>query len=414
MDAEIIAIGSELLGATPRENNSLFLARELEALGIAVVRKTILPDDARVLASVLRERTLQSAMVICTGGLGPTEDDRTRRAAADALHRKLILDAAALDHLRAWYAQRQRLMPKIAKRQAYRLEGAEWIRNAFGTASGLLCETPAGHLFLLPGPTIELEHMFRAEVRPRLLKLAPPRAFCTRVLSVVGMSEAEVDAAVAPIYRRFENPTTTILATATPQVELHLHGTATTVAQAQALTDDLAGRLQARLGTAVFSCDRSTLAAVVGNMIRARGQTLAVAESCTGGLLSKRLTDAPGASSFFLGGIVSYSYQVKHHQLDVPADTLLRYGAVSADTAIAMVSGVCSRLQSDWGVAITGIAGPDGATAEKPVGTIFIAVKGPGAPAKAQHFLFSGSRDAIRRRSAQYALDALRRRLIAK
>lgn len=413
MEAEVIAVGNELLGSEPVDTNSFYLTRELAAIGIRVTRKVTLPDDLAALASTLRECCRRSPLVVCTGGLGPTEDDRTRLAAAQALDTDLVLDPAAAARLQDWSAHRQRPLPETDLRQAFRLPGAEWLPNALGTAAGQWNPTPAGFLVLLPGPPREMQLMFAQQVRPRLRALLPTHALCTRVLSIVGLSESAVDALAAPLYRECANPITTILTTSAPSVELHFQATAPTAAEAQAIADRLAAEIEPRFNGAVFSRDRETLAAVVGRLLRDGRQRLAVAESCTGGLLSERLTDAAGASDFFVGGVVCYSNSVKQRILGVRAATLARHGAVSAPAAQELAHGVRHRLAADWGLAITGIAGPAGGSGEKPVGTVFIAIEGTDGASQVQQLRLFGNRDKIRRSSAQGALDLLRRRILA-
>ncbi|HVB40166.1 MAG TPA: competence/damage-inducible protein A [Terriglobales bacterium] len=412
MDAEVIAVGSELFGPVA-DTNSVFLTRELTAIGIRVIRKLVVPDDLAVLAATLRECCQRSPLVVCTGGLGPTEDDRTRFAAAQALDAELVLDSSAAALLQDRFARRQRPMPENILRQAFRLPKAEWLANAVGTAAGQWVPTPTGILALLPGPPRELQLMFANQVRPRLCVLLPKRALFTRALSIVGVSESAVDALAAPIYRRHANPITTILSTTAPSVELHFQASAPTAAEAQDMADRLAAEVERHFKTAVFSRDGETMAAVVGRLLRARRQRLAVAESCTGGLLSERLTDAHGASDFFVGGVVCYSNSVKQAVLGVRAATLANQGAVSSHAVQELAQGVRLLLAADWGLAITGIAGPAGGSAAKPVGTVFIALEcADGAP-QVQQLLLFGDRDQIRRASAQCALDMLRRRILA-
>lgn len=413
MLAEILAIGSELLGFTRLDTNSLFLTRELLALGIGVQRKTVLPDDAQALTDAIRAALARSDVVLCTGGLGPTEDDRTVSAAAAALEVALVPDAAATRRLRQWFRRRHRPFRDMQLRQARRLASAVWLPNSLGTAAGQWSEKSGKILVLLPGPPPELEAMFLASVRPRLKARAPAVARAVRVLSIAGLGEGEVDALAAPIYRQTHNPVTTILATAAPQVELHFLATGTTRAVAQARADRLAHRIERKLGLAVFSREQQTLAEVLGDLLRERRQTLALAESCTGGMLAERLTAAAGASDFFLGGVVSYANRAKQDLLGVCPATLARYGAVSAATAREMAGGACERFASDWSLAITGIAGPGGGSVRKPVGTVFIAVGRRGKGAQAFAYRFYGDRDRIRRFSAQTALNRLRLALLA-
>jgi len=415
MIAEILAIGTELLGASRLDTNSLELTRELAALGVEVVGKHVLPDRTTDLAAAIAAAMARVPLVICTGGLGPTEDDRTREAAALALGCSLVRDPVAETWIRGFFAQRQRAMPPANLRQADRLAPAAWLPNPTGTAPGQWCPTPAGWLVLLPGPPREMREIFHNALRPRLLALAPQLAFYTSVLCLASVSESDVDAIAAPLYRVCDNPETTILATGEPQIELRFRASASTPDAAHALADGLAQQVEsqliAALGDVVIGHQSEPLATAVGRCLAARGQTLAVAESCTGGLLGARLTDAPGASEFFLGGVISYSNSAKVNLLGVSPGLLDSDGAVSAACAGAMAEGVRARFAADWGLAVTGIAGPSGATPSKPVGTVYIGLAAAGQPAEHVHLALHGDRDRIRRFSAQRALHELFRHL---
>lgn len=407
--AEVLAIGSELLGFSRSDTNSLYISRELETLGIALAGKAVLPDHLDVIAAAIGLALQRAQIVITTGGLGPTEDDRTVAAAAKALGSRLTLDSAAVYRLRRWFHHRHRRFTSVQKRQAMRLPDAVWLPNARGSAAGQWCPVPGGRvLILLPGPPPELQAMFVAHVLPRLASRVPKRAHALRVLCIAGMSESQVDAIAAPLYRHVLNPTTTILATAAPQVELHIHAVAASRRVAQQRAGALADSIASRLGSAVFSRDQQSLAAVVGSRLAILGRTLAVAESCTGGILSERLTEAAGASAFFLGGIISYANAVKQRLLRVRPSTIRRWGAVSAATAREMAEGVRDHLGADWGLSVTGIAGPAGGTARKPVGTVFIGLAVPGATTIVFRHRFFGDRARIRAASAQAALNHLR------
>ncbi|HEY7855898.1 MAG TPA: competence/damage-inducible protein A [Terriglobales bacterium] len=411
-EAEIIAIGSELLGATRLDTNSLFLTRELNALGIEVVRKAVLPDDAAALADAIHSSSQRVGLVICCGGLGPTDDDRTREAAAAALGIALTRDPEAEQALLAYFERRNRVMAEINRRQCDRLAGAVWLPNTVGSAPGQWCATPRGGLALLPGPPPELQAMFQAALRPRLVPLAPARKSFTRVLSIAGMSESDVDTIAAPFYRAVQNPCTTILATAELQVELHFQAWAANAAAAQVLADQLADPIASALGDSVFSRDQTPLPAVVGEALRRRRQTLALAESCTAGMVAEALTRAPGSSEFFLGGVVCYADEVKRGLLGVAPETLAEHGAVSAACACELALGARQRCAADWAIAVTGIAGPGGATATKPVGTVFIALAAPDGRVMAVRHQLAGDRDRIRRWSTHLALNQLRLRIV--
>lgn len=415
MDAEILAIGTELLGAGRIDTNSLDLTRELATLGIDVVSKHVLPDRTEFLAEAIRAAIARVPLVICTGGLGPTEDDRTREAAALALNCPLVRDPVAEQWIRDYFARRQRPMAPANLRQADRLAPAEWLVNDFGTAPGQWCPTPNGWLALLPGPPREVRPLFQNGLRSRLAAIAPRQAFYTAVLSLASVSESDVDAIAAPIYRAFTNPETTILASAAPHIELRFRAAAPTLAEAETAAVRLARQVEqqltAALGDVVYSHASEPLAASLARRITERRQTLALAESCTGGLLGARLTEVAGASAFFLGGVVCYSDAAKTNLLGVAPQTLRDHGAVSAACARELADGARRRFASDWALSITGIAGPSGATPDKPVGTVFVGLAGPDTDTAAFHLSLSGDRDRIRSVSAQRALHELFGRL---
>lgn len=411
MHAEIIAVGSELLDEPRPDTNSPFLAQVLRSIGYRLLRQSILPDDLAILASALRDACSRSEVVICCGGLGSTADDCTVDAAAMALGSPPVPDFQAEKRLRQWLRLRRRRVTKLHLRQARRIASAEWLPNRLGTAWGQWCPTPRGCLVLLPGPPRELQPLVAESLLPRLAANLG-HACATRVLSIAGMTETEVEAAAAPIYSRYANPRTTILALGEPHVELHFHAWAHAASSAQRRADRLARAIERRLGSAVFSRDRASLASVVGRLLRARDQTLAVAESCTGGLLGQRLTADAGASDYFLGGVIAYSNAAKQSLLGVPASTLDRWGAVSASTAIVMAAGVRLQFGASWGVSVTGIAGPGGGVPAKPVGTVFVGLAPPQGRARAVRLRLAGDRAQIRNHSAQTALNLLRLALL--
>jgi nicotinamide-nucleotide amidase len=410
MNAEIIAVGSEMLTPFRLDTNSLFLTRELNQLGIDVVRKSVLGDDRARLTEALREALDSSPLVLVTGGLGPTEDDLTRECAADALGIGLHRDDEATEHLRQWFARRGSPMAERNLRQTMKLDGAELLANGMGTAPGQWLATAGRILVLLPGPPRELHPMFEQQVLPRLRPLAPPVAFFTRVLRIADRGESSVDEAAAPIYRRYQNPQTTILASQPHEIELHFRASAATAEEARRLADEVAEQVaqQPLLAPAVFSRDNEPMEAVVGALLQRRNETVAVAESCTGGMLGERITAVAGSSAWFTGGVQSYQNAVKIELLGVSPLVLKEHGAVSEATARQMAEGVRRRLDSDWGVSITGIAGPGGGSPEKPVGTVYIAVTRRGGETLVMHRVFWGERERIRRSATQVALDRLR------
>ncbi len=405
--AEIIAIGSELLTPFRSDTNSLWLTAELNALGIEVRCKTTVGDDELFLEETLRDALRKSPLVITTGGLGPTEDDITRKVVARVMQRPLVLHPELLDRIRRQFADRGLTMPPNNERQALVPRDAEPLNNDYGTAPGLILREGDRMLVVLPGPPREMRPMFTAYVRPKLEPLAGAVRLRTRMLRVAGMGESQVDSLIAPIYTRYTNPTTTILINNT-EVEVHFTAKAASDAEADALLDDLVGQVEEALGANVFSHRGETLEQVVGLRLAVRGYTIATAESCTGGLIAKRLTDVPGSSKYFREGVVAYANETKTRLLGVPAELLARQGAVSAEVAEAMAAGVKARAGTTIGVGVTGIAGPDGGTEDKPVGLVYVGVAGDFVVTH-RKFILPGDRDRIRHLASQVALDLVRR-----
>ena len=409
MTAEIIAVGSELLTPHRTDTNSLFLTAQLNRLGIDVAYKTIVGDDRARLAETIGLAWKRSALVVTIGGLGPTEDDLTRECAASALGRSLSEDPALAKQIEARFRARGIRMPEINLRQAWRIEGATILDNPKGTAPGQWIRADGKILILLPGPPRELETMFLESCLERLRETVPPAAIAQRVLKITGRTESAVEEIAAPIYTRYTNPVTTILA-APGDVQLHVKSFAEKQSAAEALADELAAQLERAIGNAVFSNDGANMEQVAGRLLEDAHATLAVAESCTGGMLAQRITAVPGSSAYFLGGVVCYSNAVKESWLGVSADVLASNGAVSAPVAQALAEGIRGRLNSTYGLGITGIAGPDGGTKEKPVGTVFISLAAPeGSQVVEKHYW--GERDIVRWQATQTALDLLRRAL---
>jgi len=410
--AEILAVGSELLTPYRIDTNSLFLTGRLNELGIIVRGKAVVGDDRNDLARALGDALRRADLVITTGGLGPTDDDLTREVVAGVLRRALSEHADVLATIEERFIRRGVTMPAINRRQAKVPDGATVLANPHGTAPGLLLEEADRLVVLLPGPPREMQPMFEDHVAPRLAALAEGRQVRRRVIKITGRSESQVEEVAHPIYSRLSTAALSIATTilASPgQIELHLSAAGGDVAAIDRALDEGVEHLVAALGSVVFSSDGRSLEAVVGAALRDQGLRVAVAESCTGGLLLGRLTEVPGSSSWVTGGVVAYSNDVKVSQLGVSASDLDAHGAVSDRVAQAMAEGV-RRLGADIGVAVTGIAGPDGGSIEKPVGTVVIAVAG--ARPAVRTFHFPGDRDAVRRHSTSAALDMIRRSLI--
>jgi len=412
MNAEIIAVGSEMLTPARVDTNSLYLTGELNRLGVEVVAKCVIGDDRDRLAEAVRRALAGSNLVILSGGLGPTEDDITREAVAQALDRKLVYHAEIADALAERFARARRRMAEINKRQAFIIDGAAILANDRGTAPGQWVEDSGGVAMLLPGPPHELQAMFERQCLPRLERLVPPLAIRTAFLRVTGMTESDLDQLIAPVYKKYTNPATTILA-ANGDLQVHLRARASTGAEADALLLEVAGPIEALLGDSLYSRNGDPLEVVAGQLLRNAHATVAVAESCTGGMLGARFTTTPGSSDYFLGGFLTYSNAMKIELLGVRPETLEQHGAVSRETAEAMAIGARQRTGATYALSVTGVAGPDQGAEKAPVGTVYVGI----ADASGAHVVtrqFFGDRERIRVFTTQMALDLLRRRLLGR
>jgi nicotinamide-nucleotide amidase len=412
MKAAILAVGSELLGTDRLDTNSLRLTALLDRYGVELRRKAVLGDSEEEIASELRSLLARVNLILITGGLGPTADDVTREAVATALGRQLRLDEEVLATLERRFQSLGWRMPEVNRRQAFIVEGAEILPNERGTAPGMRLESDGRTLFLFPGVPVELDGLMDSALEPWLAARSGGTARETAVLKIAGLPESVVEERIAPAYEEFGREAITILASAG---EIRIQATAAGPGP------ERGQRLQAMMrrlcelaGDAVFTTrEEDTLESVVGDLLRAAGQTLTAAESCTGGLFSQRITAVPGSSDYFLGAAVTYSNGLKTQMVGVPVEMLDEHGAVSEPVARAMAEGVRRSLGSDWGVGITGVAGPGGGSEEKPVGTVHVAIAGPTPEDTTHHrkLRLPGDRDRIRRFSAQIALEMLRRRL---
>ena len=414
MNAEIIAIGSELLTPFRQDTNSLYLTEKLNQLGVEVVLKTIVGDSRERLVSVAQHALLRSDIVIFMGGLGPTEDDLTREAVAEALGVVLHRDEEVLSKLKERFASRGYKMTPNNYKQADVIAGAIVLPNPNGTAPGQWIsgeyEGRERLIILLPGPPFELKALFDAECYERLRAKLPVAYIATRVLKVAMLGESAVDARVAPIYQQYPNIQTTILAGA-GDVQFNLFTRANSIDAAEARVDELAGKIEDELEDALYSSKGETLEQIVGYYLQMRNATLAAAESCTGGLLAERITSISGSSKYFLGGAVVYSNELKTEFADVPADLINKHGAVSAEVAIAMAEGIRKRCKATLGVGITGVAGPTGGTPDKPVGLVYHALSGERGTEVVEK-KFPGDRKRVRWFASQQALEMVRRKLM--
>lgn len=409
MDAEIIAVGSELLTPQHTDTNSLYLTDKLNSLGILVRFKVIVGDSKDDLGAVFRAALARSPLILITGGLGPTEDDLTRDVVAEILERPMHEVAEIRQRIQERYARLGRPMPENNLRQAQVPEGADWLENRNGTAPGIWIEHQEAIVVLLPGPPRELEPLFEATCMPRLERRSGGERIRTRVYKIVGLPESEVDHRIAPLYKLFKDVATTILAVM-GSIEVHLRARAATDQEAEARLSALGDKIELALGDHVYSTKGESMEEVVGMYMVMRQKTVAVAESCTGGLLAERLTRISGSSNYFLGGAVCYSNELKTRLAGVPADLIQTHGAVSKPVAQAMAEGVRARSGAAIGVGITGVAGPNGGTPDKPVGLVFISLADERGT-QVREFHFPGSRDRVRHWASQMALEMMRRRI---
>ncbi len=407
MKAEIIAVGSELLTPTRLDTNSLYLTEQLNRLGIEVVRKVVVGDQHGQIRDAFREALGRVELVLSIGGLGPTEDDLTRESVAELLGRKLHRNDAVLRGIEARFRRIGRQMPEVNARQAMVPEGAVVLQNSRGTAPGLWMETDGHIVILLPGPPPELKAVFSEEVEPRLAKRASGVRLFRRELRVAGMPESDVEQRIAPIYTRYTDAETTLLASP-GEIQIHLRVWSADETAAEKLLNEMVERIVFALGENVFTTKGESLEEVVAQQLTLHGATISVAESCTGGLLAQRLTSIPGSSSYFLGGVVCYSNDLKSAWVDVPAELIAAKGAVSVEVARALAQGIRQRSGSTLGLGVTGIAGPGGGSPERPVGTVHIALA-EASNSKEVSARFPGDRERIRWQASQTALDIVRR-----
>jgi nicotinamide-nucleotide amidase len=414
VNAEIIAIGSELLTPFRQDTNSLYLTEKLNQLGVEVVLKTIVGDSRERLVSVAQHALFRSDLVIFMGGLGPTEDDLTRESVAEALGLELHRDPEILEKLKQRFAARGYPMTPNNAQQADVITGAVVLPNRNGSAPGQWIsgqyEGRERLIILLPGPPFELKAMFDEQCVERLRAKLPAAYIATRVLKVAMLGESLVDSRVAPIYKRYPDVQTTILAGA-GDVQFNLFTRADSMEAAQLRVDELAGEIEDELEDALYASKGESLEQIVGYYLQMRNATLAVAESCTGGLLADRITSVSGSSRYFLGGAIVYSNPLKTKFADVPASLITKHGAVSREVAAALAEGIRKRCKATFGVGITGVAGPAGGTAEKPVGRVYHALAAENGT-QVEERNFPGDRKRIRWFASQQALDMIRRKLM--
>jgi nicotinamide-nucleotide amidase len=414
VNAEIVAIGSELLTPFRQDTNSLYLTEKLNQLGVEVIFKTIVGDRRERLTGAASLAMSRAEVVIFMGGLGPTEDDLTREAVADALGLELRRDPDIIISLEQRFAARGWKMAANNLKQADVIAGATVLVNANGSAPGQWLsgkyEGRERIIMLLPGPPHELKALFEEQCLPRLRAKLPRQFIATRELKITGLGESQCDARVAPIYKAYADVQTTILAGA-GEIQLHLKSRSASLEAAQGRVDQLVEKIEEELGEYVFSDNGDSMEQIVGYYLQMRNATLAVAESCTGGLLAERITSVSGSSRYFIGGAVVYSNQMKSAFADVPGELIEKHGAVSGEVAAALAEGIRRRTGATLGLGITGVAGPNGGTEAKPVGLVFHALASDTGTEVVER-KFPGDRKHIRRFASQQALDMVRRKLM--
>jgi nicotinamide-nucleotide amidase len=412
--AALLAVGSELLTPSRIDTNSLFVTEQLNLLGIDVAFKSIVGDDREELAHAVRLALERVDVVICTGGLGPTDDDVTREVVAAVLKRELVEDAAIAERIRARFASRGLQMPEINRRQAMVPTGATVLANAHGTAPGLWIEEGARAIALLPGPPREMKPMLAHLIEGPLKARTGGQVLARRVIRITGRTESHTEEAVRPLYAEWAARPMPIAATilaSLGQIELHLSARSRSRHEVEAALESATRQVCDALGSDVYSTDGRPLEAVVGDLLASQRLRIAVAESCTGGLVTSRLTDVAGSSRYVQQSVVAYANEAKVSLLGVPMSVIDEHGAVSEPVAAAMAAGVRERARVDVAVGITGVAGPGGGTAAKPVGMVAVAALTPGQ-ARARTFQFSGDRELVKFQASQAALDMVRRMLM--
>lgn len=414
MKSEIVAVGSEMLTPSRQDTNSLYLTERLNEIGVAVAFKTIVGDRRKDLVNVIRTALGRADIIILMGGLGPTEDDLTREAAAEALSVRLRRDGAQVAALHVRAATWRISMLENNLKQADVIEGATILPNANGSAPGQWIDTIyEGYrklIMLIPGPPHECRGLFDDECLPRLRDILPVRHIARRTLKAAMIPESQADKLLAPIYTTYTDVETTILAH-TGDIQLNLICTKTTKEAAEDRVEELAGKLEEALDDWLYSSEGESLEQIVLYYLGLRQATLSVAESCTGGLIAQRITSVPGSSRSFLGGAVVYSDPLKTSFANVPPELIAKHGAVSSEVAAALAEGIRKRTGSTLGLGVTGIAGPAGGTEEKPVGLVYFALSDAHETTTYDR-TFRGDRDRVRQWASQQALDLIRRKLM--
>lgn len=409
MKAELIAVGTEILLGDIVNTDAQVISQGLSELGIDVYYQTVVGDNPERLERVIREAKERADIIITTGGLGPTLDDLTKETLARVFGKELVLDPESLEHIRSFFRSIKREMTPNNEKQAWLPEGSQALHNDWGTAPGCVFEADGTHVIMLPGPPRECEPMFKYRAMPYLYQLAGG-CIVSHNIRVFGLGESSMEDMLHDMMAEMTNPTIAPYAK-TSECFARVTAKADSAEEAEKMLEPVVQKVVSMLGDSVYGVDVDSLEQVVGDQLREKGMTLAVAESCTGGLLSKRITDLPGCSDYYKGGVCSYANEVKVRVLGVSEETLAQHGAVSPETAEEMAAGVARLLDTDFGVGITGVAGPDGGTPEKPVGLVYLSVwfRGEKMTRKMHSSL---GRDRVRNQAASTALDMIRRMML--
>jgi nicotinamide-nucleotide amidase len=408
MNAIIVSVGNELTSGQTVDTNSAYLSRRIAEFGICPLAHWTVGDSRRDIAEAIARASGSADVVIVSGGLGPTADDQTRQAVAEALGCELVLDEGCLARIEEFFRARGRVMGEANRIQAMAPRGAELLENKVGTAPGLFARIGEAAVFVVPGVPSEMEWMFDNQIAPRL----PRNSGVTihRTIHTFGAGESDVGTRILDLMQK-TGPVLVGTTVAAGMVSIRIISRGKTGQEAQAQSEEVAQEVKRRLGELVIGEGSQSMAARVGEMLRERRQTLATAESCTGGLLGQMITSVPGASDYYLGGVISYANRVKEQLLGVEARVIAEHGAVSEEVAGAMAHGARKLMGSDWAISITGVAGPGGSSAEKPVGLVWMALAGPGG-VKTSKTLWGGTREIIRVRAALNAINMLRLELM--
>ncbi len=408
--AVIISVGNELLNGSTVDTNSAWLSSELLNIGVPTVMKFVIGDNIEKITKVISSACMMAEIVVITGGLGPTDDDLTRQAVARYLKVELIERPELLDKIQCFFHHRNLQMPAKNRIQACIPQGADALENEYGTAPGILAQKGKNIIAALPGPPVEMQNMFNRSVLPELKKLSKDKVFAVHKLHCFGKGESAVAEQLGDLLQRDRDPLINITVSG-GVITLHVVAQGSDIKTAEDIAHKQAEQLKVILGDLVFGYGDDTLASVAGKLLRKAGKKISTAESCTGGLIAKLITDVPGSSEYFTCGWVCYSNSAKISQLGVAAELIERRGAVSQAVAIALAKGAREKSSSDIAVAVTGIAGPAGGTPQKPVGLVFIAIADRYNTDIYQFNFPSKSRDIIRLRTAQTALNLVRLKL---